>query len=820
METPAMERDAHAPRSGLLLHHSRASVPMPGSQYRKQQQLASSSADRLRSLDERRRPPYPSIPTAAASVSVSAASPPPLHRRYLGPLDSLCTALSSSGTASAGAVSAAAATAAGARAGGHEVILSGALTKRGHFFKTWLPRHLVLSRGALQVYRKNPYTSGGPRYQEKDVAQLEKKLLKMEVVRTDAIRVEGTDAFKHHPYCFVLAVRKRSRRSGLLGNMSSGSSYKADDSVTRSSMPFRSTSGICFHQRKTSHWRSELWTEDGPVVLYYLQASKEAERQRWIRALQRWIEGESPTKLGRGILNYIVNNEYSNYRYGRKVVVASASPPRSIGLVGDIASASSVTTALSPASQAGRTVEREFPVLANLIRDLHDCKKEDEMIYILDQVLGEVQDGANNGHIKKLIATVGKVKLEQSEVSWTTHVKTAYANIMKALQTAPSGPEPSSQAPTLRAPNVARQISGGSADLSESSRSLSAAEMASFHRFYKLGRKLGSGAFSVVHIATHRETRKQVAVKCIAKAKMGYLDVHSLNQEVEVMSSLDHPNIVPLLDYFEEDRYYYIVTPLCTGGELFDDLVKRKSYTEEDARVLMRKLASAIDYLHSRGIVHRDLKPENILLKTSAPGAEVMIADFGFAKSMNGSRRGTACGTPGYVAPEVVQGEPYGAQVDCWSLGVILFILLCGYPPFPGANHATVLDKVVKADYEFESPYWDKVSDEAKDLVSELLSVDRTKRLDALGVLAHPWMDETRPSTISCTDDSELRKRMTRKCSNLLPALQQMRKHSLTHGSPKIRPSDMNVDDIELDELTMDSDKEMLERELADMKSF
>uniref|UniRef100_M4BPA9 non-specific serine/threonine protein kinase n=1 Tax=Hyaloperonospora arabidopsidis (strain Emoy2) TaxID=559515 RepID=M4BPA9_HYAAE len=784
---------------------------MSSSQYRKQQ-LASSSSDRLRSLDDYRRPHQPTTTTTASTM----AGPAPLPRRYLGPLESLRTALSSSSNGNAGAAAA---------GGGHEVILSGALTKRGHFFKAWLPRHLVLSRGALQVYRKNPYAGNGLRRQVKDVAQLEKKLLKMEVDRTDAIRVEGTDAFKHHPYCFVLVVRKRtSRRLGILEKMSNcssnhSSSNNSNDGVTRNSVPCRLTGGICFQQRIESNLHSGLWTEDGPVVLYYLQASKEAERQRWIRALQRWIEGECPTKLGRGILNYIVNNEYSNYRYGRKVV-ASASPSRAVGLVGDVGSVSCATTALSPASQAGCTVEQDFPVLANLIRDLYDCKKEDEMIYILDQVLGEVQDGANTGHIKKLIATAGKVKLEQSEVIWTTHVKTAYANIMKALQTAPVGSEPSSQAPAPRAPNGARQISGGSVDLSESSRSLNTTEMTSFHRFYKLGRKLGSGAFSVVHIATHRETRKQVAVKCIAKAKMGHLDVHSLNQEVEVLSSLNHPNIVPLLDYFEEDRYYYIVTPLCTGGELFDDLVKRKSYTEEDARVLMRKLASAIDYLHSRGIVHRDLKPENILLKTSAPGAEVMIADFGFAKPMNGSRRGTACGTPGYVAPEVVQGEPYGAEVDCWSLGVILFILLCGYPPFPGANHAMVLNKVVKAEYEFESPYWDKVSDEAKDLVSELLSVDRTKRLDALGILTHPWMDETRPSTISCTDGSEPRKGISRKCSNLLPALQQMRKHSLTHGSPKIRPSDMNVDDIELDELTMNSDKEMLERELADMSNF
>ncbi|UIZ28973.1 hypothetical protein KXD40_007405 [Peronospora effusa] len=791
MQTPremAINCNSTTPPPALILQQSRASMPMSISQNRKQQ-LGGGYSDRLRS------PVRHQMHLPAASMTPSALS----SYHHLSTIESVRTVLNSTGGMNANAAACA-----------HEVILSGTLIKRSQFFKTWLPRHLILSRHALQVYRKNPYTIS-MQQEEKDLAQLEKKLLKMEVTRTDVIRVELTDAFKKHPYCFVIVARKRSRRLGLFETNS-------NEGTTRNSVSFSSTGTNCFLHHKESNLDSRR-SDDGPVVLYYFQASKEAERQRWIRELQRWIEGECPSKLGRGILSYIVNNEYSNYRYGQKVV-GSAPSSRPVIVLGENGATSSVPAALSPASQAGRTIEREFPVLANLIRDMHDCKKEDEMIYILDQVLGEVQDGANSGYIKKLIATAGGAKLEQSEHIWTTHVKTAYANIMKALQTASTGPEPSSQAPTLRAPNDVRQNSAGSVDSNESNRSLNNVGLASFHRFYKLGRKLGSGAFSVVHIATHRETRKQVAVKCIAKASLGRQNVHSLKQEVEVMSSLKHPNIVPLLDYFEEDRYYYIVTPLCTGGELFGDLVKRKSYTEEDARVLMRKLAGAIEYIHSRGIVHRDLKPENILLKTSAPGAEVMIADFGFARPMDGSRRGTACGTPGYVAPEVVQGEPYGAQVDCWSLGVILFILLCGYPPFPGANHATVLNKVVKAEYKFESPYWDEVSDEAKDLVSELLTVDRTKRLDASGLLAHPWMDEMRASAFSVTDDIEVRKCMTRKCSDLLPALHQMRKHSLTHGSPKIRPSDMNVDDIELDEMTMNSDKEILERELADMDGY
>jgi calcium/calmodulin-dependent protein kinase I len=461
---------------------------------------------------------------------------------------------------------------------------------------------------------------------------------------------------------------------------------------------------------------------------------------------------------------------------------------------------------------------------------MNECQSEDEMSYILDHILGEVQDGASSAYIKKLIASAGEVKLESSPEVWTVHVKFAYAKIMKALRSKSSMRSGSMHKPTggRRSPlsssssrprllgTTTRQhsfgIESGAGDCA------SAEENTSFHKFYKLGRKLGSGAFSVVHIATHRETRKQVAVKCIAKTSLADLDAKALKQEVEIMSKLDHPNLVPLLDYYEEERYYFIVTPLCTGGELFDDLVKRKSYTEEDARVLLGKLASAIQYIHSRGIVHRDLKPENILLKTTAPGAEVMIADFGFARSMTGSRRGTACGTPGYVAPEVVQGRPYGAEVDCWSLGVILFILLCGYPPFPGSNHAAILDKVVNADFEFESPFWDHVSEDAKDLVSKLLTVDPIKRLSAAEILEHPWMN---PPTGAAPDNGEEKAGLVRVCStDLLPALLQMRKHSLTHENPKIRPSDMNVDALELGELSSDVDVELLDRELGKVYSF
>lgn len=734
------------------------------------------------------------------SSGAAAARRPPMyqHSASLGRSGVLNHSAAAQQQSQSGASSSAVAASASAPPSA-EVLLSGALCKRGHIFKNWLSRHFVLSRLSLNYYRKNPFDAAAR--QHKDA---ERKLLKGEIFRGDVVRVEATDAFKNRPFCFVVVVRKRSRRSSHLSALTCLPSLHHQK---ESSLISSSSSG-----------KSKYAADDGPVVLYYIQAAREQERQKWIKTLERWIDGECPAKIGHNILQYIVNNEYSSYRYEQKK--------------GD-----SWSGGMSPAAQAGRSVEQDFPVLANLIRDMHECQQEDEMVYILDQILGEVKDGASSAYIKKLIASAGEVKLEASPAIWTVHVKFAYAKIMKALRTQtsnrslhqqrrPVGGRPSPTAASKPRLLDARQHSYGASETSSTSVTASASAAApseaaetSFHKFYKLGRKLGSGAFSVVHIATHRETRKQVAVKCIAKTSLAALDAKALKQEVEIMKKLDHPNLVPLLDYFEESRYYFIVTPLCTGGELFDDLVKRKSYTEEDARVLMGKLASAILYLHSRGIVHRDLKPENILLKTSAPGAEVMIADFGFARSMTGSLRGTACGTPGYVAPEVVQGRPYGAEVDCWSLGVILFILLCGYPPFPGSNHAAILDKVVSADFEFESPFWDHVSVEAKDLVTKLLTVNPEQRLAAADILTHPWMNP--PSDGDEAANGEAKASLKRVAStDLLPALQQMRKHSLTHENPKIRPSDMNVDALELGRVSVDSDAELLERELGRAYSF
>lgn len=810
-----------------------------------------------------------------------------------------------------------------------DMLLCGALHKRGAFFKTWLPRYVVLSRAALRVYRKNPLDAS---VSAKDA----RKLLKDEVLRADALRVEAADGFRHRAFCFALVVRKRPRRFGIPSSSPSG--HHGDLRRKESNLD---SSGNLPSGPLSHHSSSNKPKDTGRVLVIYLQATREAERVRWLKALQRWIDGGDPLGIvplpspsgsassastlvsvsssirSRALLQYIVSNAYQSYRYGRKMQTSGGRASASSSSLNQLEfSTSEAATPSSPTAQRlGRAIEREFPVLASLVRELDACEDEGELVYILDQVLGEAQDAfsasstARHAHqttsdnkpvnattvraVKALVAAAGEAKLDACPQCWTDAVRAAYASIMRSLHfalkaaDAPSSSRASAAVPssTTTCPASPRSVapprppcdsdSDSEGDASDGSRrnddeasalcrdatrdddapaAASDAPKKPFHRTYKLGRKLGAGGFSVVHIAAHRRTRKQVAVKIISKRELllagDSAALAALQHEVRIMATLDHPNLVPLLDFFDERDFCYLVTPLCTGGELFDALVRRKSYTERDARALLRKLARAIAYLHARGIVHRDLKPENILLKSSAPDAEIMIADFGFARDLRtlSGRRGTACGTPGYVAPEVVRGEPYGAEVDCWSLGVILFILLCGYPPFGGKNHAVVLDKVAHGAFAFEAPYWDAVSPAAKDLVQKLLTVDRRQRLRAEDIERHPWMamgedeedgevggeeEEQQEVQVAAADESERKAaadedgERPRRGSDLLPALRQMRahNHTLTHGSPRIQPSDLvdvdSDDEQEVEEVeaadareAMDRDRELLEREL------
>lgn len=260
---------------------------------------------------------------------------------------------------------------------------------------------------------------------------------------------------------------------------------------------------------------------------------------------------------------------------------------------------------------------------------------------------------------------------------------------------------------------------------------------------------LGEGHFAQVRKAKNKKTQELVAIKFIDKKQI-ISDEHqltSLFSEINIMKNLNHPNIVRLYDVYETDKYLCLIMELVTGGELFDRIIDRGAYSEQDASLLMLSLFRAVHYLHSKGIAHRDIKPENILYESPAASASVKLSDFGLSKVLDTKQMmQTCCGTPGYVAPEVLTYTGYGFEVDMWSLGVLLYIILCGFPPFYNENDSVLFAQIQAGQYEFISPYWDDISPEAKDLVSKLLVVDPKKRLTAEQALKHPWFSASLPT--------------------------------------------------------------------------
>lgn len=260
---------------------------------------------------------------------------------------------------------------------------------------------------------------------------------------------------------------------------------------------------------------------------------------------------------------------------------------------------------------------------------------------------------------------------------------------------------------------------------------------------YILGPVLGSGAYSNVHLATSRTKGEKFATKVVGRANLSKDDEESLRSEVEILMSLDHPCIVKLYEWFEEDDFYYLVLEMCDGGELFDRIVERCVYTEETARDLVHRLLEAMVYCHDRNVMHRDLKPENLLLTSRSDDAAIKLADFGFAKKIaSGAALSvqSQCGTPGYVAPEILKRLPYGKAVDMWSTGVITYILLGGYPPFHDENQARLFNRIKKGKFVFHDEYWSNISPQAKDLISRMLTVDPEARITAAEALKHPWI--------------------------------------------------------------------------------
>lgn len=258
---------------------------------------------------------------------------------------------------------------------------------------------------------------------------------------------------------------------------------------------------------------------------------------------------------------------------------------------------------------------------------------------------------------------------------------------------------------------------------------------------YARGKKLGEGAFSVVIEGSKKSTNESFAVKVVTKSKLTKEDSIALKDEIQVLNELKHQHIIRLYDVFEEKDFWYLVTEKMSGGELFDRIVSKSFYNEKEARDVCKILFESIGYCHSKSVAHRDLKPENLLLRTEENDSEINIADFGFAKKvLTSNSLTTQCGTPGYVAPEILDGVAYDTKADMWSLGVIVYILLGGYPPFIEQNQRELFRKIRKGQYEFHEEYWGSVSDDAKDFISCLLTVQPSKRLSAAEALNHKWM--------------------------------------------------------------------------------
>jgi len=263
-------------------------------------------------------------------------------------------------------------------------------------------------------------------------------------------------------------------------------------------------------------------------------------------------------------------------------------------------------------------------------------------------------------------------------------------------------------------------------------------------KYYDVKEKLGTGSFATVKRAVRKSDGKEFAIKIIKKSKLNSEELAVVHDEVEIMHKIHHENCVQLFEMFETSKKMYMVMEVLTGGELFDRIVAKGSYSEKEASELIRDVSGAINYLHSIGVVHRDLKPENLIYLNKDAKSPIKITDFGLAKFRSASSKQaamtTACGTPGYVAPEVLKNEPYGKEVDLWSLGVILYILLCGFPPFYHESTAALYKQIKKGEYDFPDPYWTDISDQAKDLVRSMLTVDPKKRFTAKQVLQHPWI--------------------------------------------------------------------------------
>ena len=283
---------------------------------------------------------------------------------------------------------------------------------------------------------------------------------------------------------------------------------------------------------------------------------------------------------------------------------------------------------------------------------------------------------------------------------------------------------------------------------------------------YTFGKVIGTGSYGQVRLAVHRLTKQVRAVKIIQKAKV---NINALLNEINILSKLSHPNIMQIFEVFDDNTNVYIVSEYCKGGELFDIISTKGSFTEKDACVIMKQLMSAICYSHQNNIVHRDLKPENILMDNDTDDLTIKLIDWGCAQTIKSAKQSKqADGTAYYIAPEVLKGE-YDEKCDIWACGVIFYILLCGYPPFNGETDDEIYEAVLSGKFQFPEEDWDQVSQEAKDLIKKMLTKDPKKRISALYSMQDVWFKKNE-------EKSEYDKKLAKKVLN---NMKKFKKHRI-----------------------------------------
>lgn len=298
-----------------------------------------------------------------------------------------------------------------------------------------------------------------------------------------------------------------------------------------------------------------------------------------------------------------------------------------------------------------------------------------------------------------------------------------------------------------------------------------------FDELYEVKEKLQRGSASVVKKCYSKVYHKDFAVKIIERnIKTDELVLH----EVSIMNHLHHKNLVGVVDFFEEDDFYYIVMELMEGGDVFDRILDLQNYTEKDARDLAKSLLLAVDYMHQNGVAHRDIKPQNIFLDSKSNNSSIKVGDFGFAKRVHTPKSlNLRCGTPSYVAPEILKNQPYDQSCDMWSVGVVLYVLLCGYTPFHEEQQEKMFERIKVADFTFHPEEWDQISDEAKELIKGLICTNPDKRLTAAQALRSKW--------ITGMSDMALSRRSLESQRNLVKNKNMLRLSNVAMGLKKFQ---------------------------------